>query len=478
VWRQILPIATENVIGWSAIMPSKDAPMPAYDPISHRLPSFSSAIPGFLEGSDTPRDFLERGLDAVYTGERDIKAFVRYDADAARIAADQASERYRAGSPLSPVDGMPFGVKDMYDTADMPTEMGTPIHKGRQPEFDAAHVDALRRGGAVMLGKTVTSQFAIAGAGPTRNPFDTTRTPGATSSGSAAAVGAGMVPVATGSHSKGSVIRPAAYCANFAIKPTFGALNRGGIITMARTTDHLGIMAGSIEDMWATAWQIAEVAGGDPGYPGLYGAADPAPPRKPECLIKLDTSGWAVADPGAKAALEQLIETLRGADVTIIDRSNDPSVAAYEETLSRLGPFWAMTAAYEQRWPMRLYVDRYKSQLDPTIVMAAERGKTLRPDDYREALAYREGLRAEHAALADKADGFITLSAPGVAPPADDVGDPVFNEPSSLLGVPAMNLPLLAQDGLPLGVQLLGFKDCDHALTGLARWMTDKVLSA
>jgi Asp-tRNA(Asn)/Glu-tRNA(Gln) amidotransferase A subunit family amidase len=282
--------------------------------------------------------------------------------------------------------------------------------------------------------------------------------------------------VATGSHSRGSVIRPAAYCANYALKPTFGALNRGGIITMTRTTDHLGIMAGSIGDMWAAAWQIAEVAGGDPGYPGLYGDATPAPPSKPKCLIKLETSGWALADDEAKKALEDLIESLRGDDIRIIDRSAEAAVAEYEETLGGLGPNWATIASYEQRWPMRLYVERDRSLLDPTIVMAAERSAALRPDDYRRALSYREALRAEHAAFASRADGFITLSGPGVAPPGDDVGNPVFNEPSSLLGVPAMNLPLLALDGMPLGVQLLGYRDRDYALTGHASWIADRVL--
>ena len=125
---------------------------------------------------------------------------------------------------------------------------------------------------------------------------------------------------------------------------------------------------------------------------------------------------------------------------------------------------------------MRLYVERDRSLLDPMIVIAAERGVTLRPDDYRRALAWREALRAEHAALAGQADGFITLSGPGIAPSGDDVGNPVFNEPSSLLGVSAMNLPLLALNGMPLGVQLLGYRDRDYTLTGHARWIADQVL--
>jgi Asp-tRNA(Asn)/Glu-tRNA(Gln) amidotransferase A subunit family amidase len=447
-----------------------------YDPKTTRLLSFAEAAPKFRDGTDSPRAFLERCLEVIARRDNEVKAFVRMDAERARRAADESAARYKAGRPLSAVDGMPFGVKDMFDTADMDTEMGTPFHRGRRPMFDAAHVDALKRGGAVLVGKTVTSQFAVAGPGPTRNPFDPARSPGATSAGSAAAVGAAMIPVATGSHTRGSVIRPAGYCANFALKATFGALNRGGIMTATRSTDHLGIHAGALADLWATAWQIATVAGGDPGHPGLYGRPELPPARKPIRLIRIETRGWGLTDAASQAAFLALIETLRRDGIEIADRASDPAVADYENTLHEVSPNWGALATWESRWPMRLYRERDARLLHPAIAERVAAGEKMTLDEYRRALAFQAAIRRQHASFAGAADAFVTLSAPGPAPFGDDVGDAVYNEPSSLLGAPALNLPLLAVSGMPLGVQLLGFDHRDWELAGIGRWLAERVL--
>lgn len=196
-----------------------------------------------------------------------------------------------AARPLSAIDGMPVGIKDLFETRDMPTEMGSPLFKGNNPGRDTAHVRALREAGAVVLGKTVTTELGMSHPGPTTNPFDPTRTPGGSSSGSAAAVGAGMVPAAIGSQVVGSVIRPASFCANWAIKPTIGALNRGERQGLSHS--HLGVHAGSAQDMWQVAIEIALRAGGDPGQPGLYGASVPPAPARPGRLVVLHGEGWA-----------------------------------------------------------------------------------------------------------------------------------------------------------------------------------------
>ena len=189
---------------------------------------YLAAAADFASGTATPRQFLERSLALLESFEPKISAFVRTNLAAARKAADCSTERWRAGRPLSPVDGMPVGIKDLIETYDMPTEFGSELFRGHQPMTDAATVRALRQGGAVLAGKTVTVCFGGGDPARTRNPFDTRRTPGGSSSGTAAAVASRMLPAALGTHARGSTIRPASFCGVYALKPTFGAINRQG----------------------------------------------------------------------------------------------------------------------------------------------------------------------------------------------------------------------------------------------------------
>src|SRR5918999_335312 len=225
---------------------------------------FFEARGRFLEGHDTPRDYLERCIATIEARDREVRAFVTLALESERRAAEESTRRYRAGKPLSPVDGMPIGVKDIMDTADLPTQMGNAIYKGWQPRWDAACVHAMRSGGAIIAGKTVTTAFAGGETNETRNPLDLTRTPGGSSSGSAAAVGAGMVPAALGTQTAGSTLRPAGFCGAFGFKPTHGALTMQGVHPISLTHDHLGVIAGSLEDTWCVASRIATVAG-NPG---------------------------------------------------------------------------------------------------------------------------------------------------------------------------------------------------------------------
>lgn len=199
-----------------------------YDPQEAAYLSFATAKRAFTAGSDTPRDFLERCLEQIEIREPQIKAFVRLDLEGARAAADAASERWHRGQPLSAVDGLPVGIKDCFDVRGWPTEVNCALFKDRIADIDAAHVDALRRGGAIVLGKTTTTELTMALPPPTWNPWDLERTPGGSSSGSAAAVAARMLPIGTGSQVRGSVIRPASICGVIGMKPTFGSLNRHG----------------------------------------------------------------------------------------------------------------------------------------------------------------------------------------------------------------------------------------------------------
>lgn len=450
------------------------SPAGRYDPAMHRLLGFRDAIAGFHAGSDTPRAYLERCLARIAALEPAVMAWEFLNLEPARHAADEASSRYRRGAPLSPVDGMPLGIKDLIETADMPTEYGSELFKGNRPLSDAAAVYFLRKGGAVLVGKTVT--VCLGGGDPsrTRNPFDTRRTPGGSSSGTAAAIGAGMVPAALGTHARGSTIRPASFCGAYALKATYGAINRQGSFSNAGSMDHLGIFGGTLADMWITARYIAHHAGGDPGYPGLFGALEPPAAAKPARLIRLDMAGWPVAEEAAKAEFEILLRGLAASGVTILSRRDDPAIEAYEQELAKTPQLWASLYRFEMRWPLFGYRDYARSRLPPRLLKGLEEGDRTSQESYRLALVEREHLRALHDNLAKRVDGFITLSSSGPGPIGRDQGSAVFNEASSILGAPAINLPLLAVDEAPLGVQLLGPWHGDERLTAMARWMAEE----
>jgi Asp-tRNA(Asn)/Glu-tRNA(Gln) amidotransferase A subunit family amidase len=217
------------------------------------MPFFSAAA-NFAAGNDTPREFLERCLLHVEKFEPAVGAFVCHDIAAARAAADRSAARWRDGRPLSPIDGMPLGIKDIIETADMPTEQGSPLFVGCRTGRDAASVAALREAGAVILGKVVTTEFAATEPRGTRNPWDRERTPGGSSSGSAAAVACGMVPAALGTQVVGSILRPASFCGCVGFKPSVGRINRGGSYDYF-SQSCTGVLAASLEDALARRGQ-------------------------------------------------------------------------------------------------------------------------------------------------------------------------------------------------------------------------------
>jgi Asp-tRNA(Asn)/Glu-tRNA(Gln) amidotransferase A subunit family amidase len=231
--------------------------------------TFHDAARRFTAGNDSPRAYLERCLETIALRESVVKAFTAINESGARAAADASTARWKAGKPLSPIDGMPIAIKDLLETKDKPTEMGCVAMKGNFPKRDNAAVWALRQAGAVILAKTVTAELGGSHPGATTNPFDRQRTPGGSSSGSAAAVGANMVPAAIGTQVGGSIIRPAAYCGNFALKPTQGGINRGERLATSQSTH--GPHAGCLEDMWQVAIETAKRCGGDRGSIGLMG---------------------------------------------------------------------------------------------------------------------------------------------------------------------------------------------------------------
>ena len=452
-------------------MPPDTASPAAYDPRTHTLLAFHDRIAAFEDGSDTPRDYLERCLEVIDAQEKTVRAFVAMNVDGARKAADASSARYKAGTALSLVDGMPFGVKDLYETVDMPTQMNSPKYEGWQGNRDSAHAFALRRGGAVILGKTTTTEFGAAAPPPTRNPFDSSKTAGGSSSGSSAAVGACMLPAASGSQVRGSIVRPAGYCANFALKPSFGGLNRGGGHSLAPSQSVLGVHAGTLEDCWRTAFYISSHAGGDPGTPGLFGEPTLGAARKPARLIRLESAGWAGTTDATKAAFEAYLGELADQGVAIVGRRDDPQVEALETALMRIPDLLPGLLGYEARWPLGDYESTMPGCLSETLRTRYEASLAVTVDEYRAMLATRAEIRAAQEALRESADAFVLLCSQNPPPDYPDIGNTIYGDVSSTLGAPAFALPLLAVDGLPVGAQLMGWPGDDFAIACRSRWL-------
>jgi Asp-tRNA(Asn)/Glu-tRNA(Gln) amidotransferase A subunit family amidase len=443
-----------------------------YDPRIAAYPSFATAKRAFAMGTDSPRAFLERCLAELERHEPQVKAFVRVDIEGARAAADASSERWRRGTPLSAVDGLPVGIKDCFDIQGWPTEVNCALFKDRIADIDAAHVSALRRGGALLLGKTTTTELTMALPPPTWNPWDLTRTPGGSSAGSAAAVASGMIPIGTGSQVRGSVIRPASICGVLGMKPTFGGLNRHGGIDPSPSLNHLGLLAGRLTDLWETAHHIADTAGGDPGYPALSGPPTPPDACRPTRLARQYTAGWHRTDEASQQAFEALLRSLQEAGVEIVEPRSAQLLQQYEDATARTPEFFFDLMTFELRWPLRLWNEIRPGQVSEGILGYIDKAESMSVDDYRKACSRREQLRALHRQLAGRVDGFITLAhiGPGqIGQPR--VGTPWYNDASSAVGAPTYNLPLLASDGVPLGVQIMGFEGQDAGLAAIARWI-------
>ena len=440
------------------------APVPQAKP-------FLAAAAQFAGGQDTPRAYLERCLETLAAWEPKIGAFVCTNIDGSRAAADASSMRWRDNKPLSAIDGMPIGIKDIIETADMPTGMGSPLFDGWSSGRDAAAVVALREAGAVILGKTVTTEFAATEPRGTRNPWDPGRTPGGSSSGSAAAVAAGLVSAALGTQVMGSIVRPASYCGCVGFKPSVGGINRGGSHDEL-SQSCMGVLAATLEDAWQVASEIAARAGGDPGYQGLVGPLRMPPPARPQRLVFLETAGWQVASAEAKKAIQKSLALLSRNGIDILTRQSDQLVGAVEEAIADARALSIRINTWESRWPLNTYRNRDAGKLSRAMLARLAQAEAMSLDDYRADLDERIRVRALYESLAAQCDACVTLAAPAAAPVGlGSTGDPVFAVPFSLLGVPAISLPLLREQGLPLGLQVTGFQGKDATTSAIAGWV-------
>ncbi len=445
-----------------------------YDPKTFRPLTWFDATARFHEREDDPRRYLERCLETIASREPAVKAWVVLNESGAREQADASAARWRTGKPLSAIDGMPIGIKDLLETKDMPTQMGCAAFEGNFPKRDSAVVRALRDAGAVILGKTVTTELGGTHPGPTTNPFDARRTPGGSSSGTAAAIGAGMVPAAIGTQVGGSVIRPASYCANWALKPTQGALHRGERQGYSQST--VGVHAGSPVDMWRVAMEIGRRTGGDPGHPGLFGPAHAPDAVKPQTLAVMETPGWEGLDGATREAFERVLAALRDLNVTVLRRGDTPLLESFERGIANMQWINGDICAFENRWSFANIAEQQPGKLSFRAMKTLERGNAMSVEDYRQRLREREEAKQRLLAIGPVCDALISLSAPGAAPIFDDsnlrpTGDAVFNCPSSSLGAPAVTIPMLAVAGMPVGVQIMGQPHADARIAAIARWI-------
>lgn len=429
---------------------------------------------GIADGAHSAEEVTEACLARIADIDAKIEAWAYLDPAEARRQARLADIHRRSGQPIGPLHGVPVGIKDIIDVKGMPTENGTVLDAGKRPTKDATLVASLRAAGAVILGKTVTTELAYFAPSKTRNPHDPNRTPGGSSSGSAAAVASAMVPLAIGTQTNGSVIRPAAFCGVVGLKSTRGLIPRTGVLAHSQHLDTVGVFARSVAD---AALLADALIGHDPFDPATFPAgsfqltkaAVTAPPLSPKFAF-VRSLVWDKAEPQTQEAFTELSDVL-GDQCEEVELP--PAFAESHDLLAKL-----MTAGFAHR--LGGYYDRGKDLLSHQMRSAIEAGRKVLAHDYLTAVDRIEWMNVALEQIFSRYDAILTPAAPGVAPSGlDSTGDPAFCTIWQLAGTPAINLPLLhGENGLPIGVQLVGRRGDDHRLIRTAAWLTDFINSA
>jgi len=420
------------------------------------------AAAAIREGTLTSVRLVESCLDRIAVQEPSVQAWTYLDPALALAHAKAADRRRDAGEPLGPLHGVPVGIKDIFDTADMPTENGTVLHAGRTTQTDAAAVALLRQAGAIILGKTVTTELAVYAPGKTRNPAAPGHSPGGSSSGSAAAVAAAMVPLAIGSQTNGSVVRPASYCGVVGYKPTRGLIPLEGALAQSKPLDTAGVFARDVGD----AALIAEaLVGGARRLVQTAAAEPPAPPR----FAFVRTPIWDRLDADAARAFETFAARLPG--IVVEAALPDWTAQGLDWHRTILEADLARSFAEE--------FERGRNMLSPVLCEMIARGRTHRAVDYNNALDGAGRLRDAIAEILRSFDAIVTPGTTGAPPQGlESTGSPIFCTLWTLAGVPALSLPLLnVRGGLPLGLQIVGRAGDDARLLRTARWLSQQFYS-
>ena len=418
-------------------------------------------------GALTALDVTEAYLAQIAEREPEIHAFAWHDPDHARAQARALDARRQRGLATGALHGLPVGVKDIIDTAGIPTENGSPLDAGRKPLRDAFVTERLRAAGAVIIGKTVTTELAFMDPAATRNPHDPAHTPGGSSSGSAAAVAAAMAPLAIGTQTGGSVIRPASFCGVVGFKPSFGAIPRRGILAQSPSLDTVGVFARTTADAALLAEVLYGFDAADPAtalapHPQLLATARQDPPVKP-VFAMLQPPGWDDASPDMQAGLAELAEALgeQAFPLTL-----PPLFDTIRDTHRRIQMAELARCYYT-------YARDGGDRLGPQLRAAIDTGNGILARDYLAALDMPKVLDAALSEIFDRCDAILCPAAPGAAPEGlGSTGNPVFNSLWTLAGTPAITLPLLTlPNGLPMGVQVVGARGNDARLMRTARWL-------
>lgn len=425
------------------------------------------AAQGIRDGLFSAEELVQACVEQIQAREPEIQAWAYFDPAHALAQARRADQWRAAGKPLGLLHGVPVGIKDIIDTADMPTEDGTPLHAGRAPWHDAKVVDLLRAAGAVIMGKTVTTELATYFPGKTRNPHNLEHTPGGSSSGSAAAVAAGMVPLALGTQTNGSLIRPAAYCGVFGFKPSRGLISCQGILRQSAHLDQPGGFARSVEDL-ALLGEVLSAY--DPDEPDMRPRANlpmqkvcaEEPPLPPK-LALVRTPLWPRADADVQGGLAELVEHLGQHAGEFVLPDSAARALDWHKTIMEADIAVNYDVDYQ----------RGADKLSASLREQIERGRGYKAVDYLQALERIPVVTEALDDVFDQYDAILTPAVSGAAPRGlDSTGDPMFCTLWTFCGMPAISLPLLqAGNGLPVGVQLVGRVGDDARLLRTARWL-------
>jgi len=408
----------------------------------------TEAIGQIRAGTLRPEALMEACLARIAAREPQMRAFTYLDPDQARLAA--------AAALPGPLHGLPIGVKDVLDTADMPSEYGSPIWRGWRPRADSAPVAWARAAGGVAIGKTVTTEFATRKPGPTANPRNLGHPPGGSSSGSAAGVAAGFFPLAYGTQTAGSIIRPAAYCGVVGYKPSFGTISRIGMKIMSDSLDTVGVMARSVADCARFAGAVSGVDLGDP---------EAKPARAPRIGICRSPT-WDQAQPETVALLDRVAGALGRAGGVMSERELPPGIAA----LTAAHPVVMNNeSARALGWELATARDQISEGLRERLEFGLSRSEV----EVAHAHAVFAAAQAAFPLATEGLDVLVTPSAPGQAPRGLEwTGDPAFNFIWTSLHVPCVTVPAgEGPDGLPLGIQIVGRQGDDRAVLAWAQWV-------